>query len=127
MFCVLDRETADAAGAGMDQDALPGLRAGAAKTLQRGQPYQRQGGGLRMREGGWLERDQFFGKRDRFCKGADAVARRARVNRVAQPEFLRARAHRCDDAAGIEAEGARQFVFRDPLEVAAHGLEVDRV
>src|SRR5207244_3557391 len=30
-------------------------------------------------------------------------------------------------AAGVEPEGARQFVFRDALEVATYDLEVDRV
>jgi hypothetical protein len=42
MFGVLDCEAADPAGAGVNQDTLAGARAGAAKTLQRGQADQRQ-------------------------------------------------------------------------------------
>ena len=42
MLRVLNRERADAAGAGMDQDPLPGLRTGTPEHLHRGQPDERQ-------------------------------------------------------------------------------------
>ena len=48
---ILNRESADPAGAGMDQDALAGARLDARKSLQRRQPHQRQRRGLRMRDG----------------------------------------------------------------------------
>jgi hypothetical protein len=42
MLRVLNRERTDAAGAGMDQDPLPGLRTGTPEHLHRGQPDERQ-------------------------------------------------------------------------------------
>jgi hypothetical protein len=44
MLGVLNRERADAAGAGMDQDPLSGLRTGTSEHLHRGQPDEWQRG-----------------------------------------------------------------------------------
>ena len=127
MSGILDREGADAAGAGMDQDALARARAGALKPLQRGQPHQRQRRRFRVRDAGGLEGDEFFGKRDLFGKAADGVARRAGIDLVARLELVGAGAHGEHDTAGVEAERPRQLVFRDPLQRAVHQLEVDRI
>src|ERR1700694_517164 len=80
-----------------------------------------------MRHSGRLQRDKIFGKRNLLREGADGVARRADINRVARLEFGSAGARRSRDAAGIEAERPRKLLFRYPLEIAAHSLEVDRI
>src|SRR5262245_51596639 len=80
-----------------------------------------------MRNGSRLECNELFGKRDPFSEGADGLARRSYIDRIARLESPRTRPRRQHDAAGIEAERARQLIFRDALEIAAHDLEVDRI
>ena len=64
MLRILNREGADPSGAGVDQYALAGAGADAGKSLQGGQPYQRQRRGFRWRDGRRLERDELLRKRD---------------------------------------------------------------
>jgi hypothetical protein len=124
---ILNRESADPAGAGVDQDALAGARLDARKSLQGRQPHQRQRRGLRMRDGHRLQRHEFLRQCDLLGKRADGLPRGARIDRIARLEARATRTRRQHNARGIESERTRQPVFRDALEVAMRDLEVDRI
>ena len=123
---ILNGEGADAAGAGMDQDALPGFRpCPVHQSLHRRQADQRERGGFHMRERRGFAREEGLRQRDPLGEGPDGFARGPHEDLVARPEGCDVRSHGAHRAAGVEANGVWQVVSDDLLQVAGDCLLID--
>jgi len=122
----LDRDRSDAAGARVDQNPLPRLHvADLDEGLPRGERDERQRAGLGHADRHGLRRQVGLGDGDAL--GERAGARGARVDLVADRE----RPHRGTDAdhrsRHVAAEGLRQPVRQDLLELPRPDLLVEHV
>jgi hypothetical protein len=90
MLRILDREGADAAGAGVDQDALAGAGADLPNPCSVVSPPA-GARPLRMRDARRLERNELFGKCDLFSEGTNGLPRRSHIDRIARLESPRKR------------------------------------
>ena len=124
----LDRERADAASAGVDQHALPGLHRGdLAQRLQRGEPGERQRRGLGKADAGRAARDHALVGAHLLGEPAHAIFLEARAHLVADLPCADLGADRGDHAGDVAAEDDRQRRTADELHLAVAELEVDGV
>lgn len=124
----LDDRGAQAAGAGVDQDLLPGLDVGEVdQRLPCGQGDQWDRGRLLEGERSRLDRDVVRVDGDLLGERADAEVARPGVDLVAHGEAADVGTHLRDDAGDVVAEGERALVLDELLELAVADHLVERV
>ena len=136
MLCVLNRETADTPGAGMNKDRFT---PGQPDRIQRNngrRADQRQRGGVHMGQAGRLARNQRCIKRDRFGIGPLLGLRRDAEDLVAHPEVGDAFTGRPHHAGKIDARRVgkiqKQIVLTRAIadfpihRIDARGMNIDK-
>ena len=128
MLGQLDGKSADAAGAGLDEDLLPLLQVGLLdQCLPCRQAHQRDGSGFFHREVLGLERKRCFLDRDELGERADAEVIRPRIDLVAHLELPHARADFDHHPGHVVAQDEGQAIGQDELELAVPDLGVQQV
>ena len=124
----LDDGGAQPAGAGVDEDLLPGLDLGEVdQGLPGGQRDQRDGCGLVQSERGRLEGDVVLVDGDVLGEGPDAQVAGSGVDLVADLEVRDVGPDLGHDAGDVVAEHERRLVLQELLELAVADHLVQRV
>lgn len=128
MLGQLDRERADPAGTGVDQDLLSPFQPGAIdQDLPRGQAHQWDRGGRFHAEIVGFQREVGFVDGDEFGERPDPVLARPRIHLVAGLEAADLGPDPDHDAGDVVAQDQRQAIRQDELELAVPDLRVQLV